>query len=162
MWRVGVFESWQKRQDEVTPEDFMFPEMVRLARAKMPFATCDEVLVLAQRIDRDWDRIITDEQPGEIVFDDLPLSVTCLEENGAMDEVAMEETNQGLQTGVSRSPPRRAEKERPVEKDVLRKVHKTVSTKRNDIRGRLGPGVANSIYPEAKGKSKPRVVIQIE
>jgi hypothetical protein len=160
MWRVGVFESWQKRQDDVTPEDFMFSEMVRLARAKMPFATCDEVLVLAQRIDRDWDRIITDDQPGEIGFDDLPLSVTCLEENGAM-EVAMEETNQGLQTGVSRSPPRR-EKERPVEKDVLRKVRKTVDTKRNDIRGRLGPGVANSIYPEAKGKSKPRVVIQIE
>jgi len=160
-WKAGVLESRQARQRDVTPADLfpMFPEMVRLARAKMPFASCDAVLILAQRIDRDWGRILTDEQPGEVV--DLPSSVNVLEETGAM-EVAMEEPNQGLQAGVSRSPPRRT-KEKPAQKDVLRKVHKTVSTKRNDIRGRLGPGVANSIYPEAKGKSKkPRVVIQID
>lgn len=169
-WKVGVFDSWLERQSETAPEDYWFSEMVRLARAKMPFATCEEVLVLAQRIDREWDRILTDTQPGEgtaanaIVADaDLLLSVSTSEENDGALEVAMEETtNQGLPTGVSRSPPPQRAKEKPVEKDVLRKVHKTIGTKRNDLKGRFGPGVAQSIYPEAKGKSKPRVVIQID
>ena len=156
-YRVGIFDSWQERQDEVGPEDFEFSEIVRLARATMPCATCDGVLVLAQRLDRDRNNPPPDKQPGEII--DLSLSGGPFEENGAL-EVAMEEVNQGLQTGVSRSPG--SAKERPVQKDVLRKVNKTVSTKRNEIRGRLGPGVAQSIYPEAKKMAKPRVVIKID
>ena len=148
---------WQERQNEVGPEDFEFSEIVRLARATMPCATCHGVLVLAQRLDRYRNNPPPDEQPEEII--DLSLSVGPFEENGAL-EVAMEEINQGLQTGVSRSPGRA--KEKPVQKDVLRKVNKTVNAKRNEIRGRLGPGVAQSIYPEAKKKAKPRVVIQID
>lgn len=156
-YKVGIFDSWLERQNEIGPEDFEFSEMVRVARTIMPCATCDGVLVLAQRLDRERNNPPPDEQPGEIL--DLFLSGGPFEENGAL-EAAMEETNPGLQTGVSRST--EGAKERPVQKDVLRKVNKTASTKRNDIRGRLGPGVANSIYPEAKKKTKPRVVIQID